>query len=261
MTTMSYDDDMGRIQRTLSQCHDLVMRRTRVIQELNLRSGLSVLEVGCGGGFYAAESARSVGSSGRVCAIDLSADQIAAATERCAEFPWVELTVGTVTEMPYEDGQFDVVYGTQVIEYVAELDEALHEICRVLRPGGRVVILATNWRSVVWHSNKPERMAEILEAWDTHSPYPYLPSILPARLRQAGIETLYQTPVPIINLSYNENAFSYWAARLMRHFLIGKNLIDEAVLNLWIDEFDELEKQGAYAFYSTPIITVGIKSA
>ena len=259
MTSMSYDGDVGNMQRALTQCHDMAVRRTSVIRELNLRSGLSVLEVGCGGGQCVVEVARSVGDSGRVCAQDLSADQIAAATERCAEFPWVELTVGDLTEMPYDDAQFDVVYGVQVIEYVAELDDALTEIHRVLRPGGRLVILATNWQSVVWHSNNHERMSNILNAWDTHAPYPDLPSILPARLRQAGIEPLHQTPTTIINLSYNENTFSFWLARLMKQFLIGKNLLSQELVDRWIDEFDELEKEGAYAFYSTPVITVAMK--
>jgi ubiquinone/menaquinone biosynthesis C-methylase UbiE len=94
--------------------------------------------------------------------------------------------------MPYEEEQFDVVYGVQVIEYVPELDDALSEIYRVLRPGGRVVMLATNWNSIVWHSNRPGRMSEVLKAWDTHAPYPDLPSILPTRLRKAGIELLNQ---------------------------------------------------------------------
>jgi protein-L-isoaspartate O-methyltransferase len=55
MTTMNHDNEMGHIQRTLAQCHDMVVRRTNVIHELNLRSGSSALEVGCGGGFYVAE--------------------------------------------------------------------------------------------------------------------------------------------------------------------------------------------------------------
>ena len=260
MATMSYDDDLGRIQRTLAQCHDMAVRRTAVIEALNLRSGLSVLEVGCGGGFYVVESARSVGASGEVCAIDLSPDQIEAAKARCVDFPWAEFTVGSVTDMPYDDNAFDVAYAVQVIEYVPDLDAALAEIRRALRPGGRVVILATNWDSVVWRSNDRDRMNQILKAWDAHAPFPNLPAMLTARLRRAGFEPTGQQATPIINLSFNENSFSYWLAKLMARFLTGKGLVDPDVVNAWLAEFDERERQGAYAFYSTPIITTAMKT-
>jgi ubiquinone/menaquinone biosynthesis C-methylase UbiE len=44
--------------------------------------------------------------------------------------------------LPYEGGTLDVVYGVQVFEYIEPLDTALHEVQRVLRPGGRCAILA-----------------------------------------------------------------------------------------------------------------------
>jgi arsenite methyltransferase len=172
MSTLTFTDDMARIQRALAQCHDMVLRRSRVLEALQLRTGERVLEVGCGGGFYAYEAAQCVGPSGRVCALDLSADQITAAQSRCAELAWVNCRVGDAVALPYEAGEFDVVYGVQVFEYVAQLDTALHEVQRVLRPGGRCIILATNWSSLMWHSAQPERMQRVLTAFMAHAPYP-----------------------------------------------------------------------------------------
>ncbi len=90
MDTLRFDADMAGMQRALAQSHDKVVRRTTVLRALNLRTGERVLEVGCGGGFYAYEAGESVGATGRVCAIDVSADQIAAASERCHDLPWVD---------------------------------------------------------------------------------------------------------------------------------------------------------------------------
>jgi protein-L-isoaspartate O-methyltransferase len=86
---MTFSDDLARVQRALAQCHDLVLRRGRVVEALQLRTGERVLEVGCGGGFYTADVARCVGPTGQVCAIDLSADQVAAAERYCADLAWV----------------------------------------------------------------------------------------------------------------------------------------------------------------------------
>jgi arsenite methyltransferase len=96
MSNIVFDDEMGRIQRALAQSHDLVVRRNTVIETLNRRSGEKVLELGCGGGFYAFEAAQFVGPTGHVSAIDISADQIAAARERCASFAWVQCQIGNL---------------------------------------------------------------------------------------------------------------------------------------------------------------------
>src|SRR5215813_7978777 len=90
MNTLSFAGDMARLQRAITESHDLVVRRGIVIDTLNLRTGERVLELGCGGGYYTHEVAGFVGPAGRVCAIDISPDQIAAAQAHCAEFAWVE---------------------------------------------------------------------------------------------------------------------------------------------------------------------------
>ena len=261
MSTLAFADDMARLQRALAQCHDMVVRRASVLGALQLRGGERVLEVGCGGGFYAYEAAQCVGAHGRVCALDLSPDQVAAARARCCDFGWVECRAADAVKLPYDASEFTAVYGVQVLEYVRELETALREICRVLRPGGRVVILATNWDSVVWHSEEPDRMKQVLRAWAEHAPYPNLPAVLPSRLRSAGLTMIGQTPVPVVNNSYHANAFSYYLARMIRSFVVGRCGVSQQDADAWLGEFEELERKGAYFFSSTPIITECVKAA
>jgi ubiquinone/menaquinone biosynthesis C-methylase UbiE len=261
MSTLRFTNEMAHIRRALAQSHDQVLRRSRVLEALQLRTGERVLDVGCGVGLYTAEVAQSVGPTGRVCAIDVSADQIAAAQSRCAQFPWVTCQEANAVALPYEAGAFDVVYGVQVFEYVDPVDTALREVQRVLRPGGRCAILATDWQTAVWHSRHPERMQRILTAWAAHTHTPNLPSILGVQLRQAGLEPLRQMPVPILNRSYHAQSYSYWIARMIQAYVVGRQAVTAAEAEAWLQEFEELEQHGAYFFCAMPILTEAVKVA
>ncbi len=261
MSTMSFSNDMARIQRAVAQCHDIVLRRSLVLEALQLSRGEHILEIGCGGGFYTYEAAQCVGPSGKVCAIDISADQVTAAQNHCAELAWVTCETANAISLPYENGVFDVVYGVQVFEYTTPLDTALREVQRVLRPGGRCAIVATDWNAAVWPSRQPDRMQRVMTAFEAHSPTPNLPSILGVQLRQAGLKPLRQTPIPILNRSAHENSFSYWIAQMVRAFVVGRQAIAVEEAEAWLQEFDTLEQEGANFFCITSILTEAVKVA
>jgi protein-L-isoaspartate O-methyltransferase len=109
MSALAFTGDMARLQQAIAESHDLVVRRSTVLEALNLRTGARVLELGCGGGYYAYEAARFVGRTGQVCAIDISPDQVAAAQRRCAEFGWLECRTADIAAPPYADAAFDAV--------------------------------------------------------------------------------------------------------------------------------------------------------
>ena len=259
MSELKFDANMARLQQALAQCHDMVVRRTTMMDLLNLRTGENVLEFGCGGGFYAYEAAQFVGSTGRVCGIDVSEDQISAARERCKEFSHVDFKVANILGTHFSDNEFDAAFGVQVLEYVPDLDQAISEVGRILRPGGRFLVLSTNWSSVVWHSENEERMKRVLDVWAKHAPYPDLPAILPTRLRANGFQVSQQVPVPIINAVYGDSSFSRWAATMVKSYVANQGVLPRAEVEDWANEFSELEQSGAYWFSSTPIVTEAIK--
>ena len=75
---------------------------------------------------------------------------------------------------------------TQVYEYVADIPRAFTELRRVLRTGGRAVVLDTDWDSVVWHVADRELHRQVMAAWEEHLVHPHLPAVLPGLLRRAG---------------------------------------------------------------------------
>jgi ubiquinone/menaquinone biosynthesis C-methylase UbiE len=259
MSGLAFTGDMARLQQAITESQDIVVRRGTVLAALNLRTGERVLELGCGGGYLAREAAQYVGQEGRVCAIDISPDQIAAAQARCADLAWVECRTADIAAPPYADGEFDAVVAVQALEYLADLDSALRHIHRILRPGGRLVVVATDWSSAVWHSENAQRMQRVLTAWAPHTPCRDLPGILAARLLRAGIQPLRQTAIPMLNTSFNPASFSYWVAQVIRPFVVSRQAVTAAEAAGWFDEFPKLEESGAYFFCITPVLTEALK--
>ncbi len=103
--------------------------------------GERVLDVGCGSGYFARRLARAVGTSGRIEGIDLSPESIAYATRRGPAN--AAFTVATAQRLPHDDDAFDVVVSSLALHHI-EPDQrpaALAEMRRVLRPGGRLLIV------------------------------------------------------------------------------------------------------------------------
>jgi ubiquinone/menaquinone biosynthesis C-methylase UbiE len=259
MSGLAFTGDMARLQQAIAESHDLVVRRGTVLAALNLRTGERVLELGCGGGYFAREVAQCVGPTGKVCAIDISPDQIAAAQDRCAGVDWVECRTSDISAPPYGDAEFDIVFAVQSLEYLSDLDVALRHIHRMLCQGGRLIVVATDWSSAVWHSEDAARMRRVLTAWAPHVPCSNLPSILGPRLRRAGLQPLRQTAIPILNTSYNPSAISYWVTQVIRPFVTSRGSITYEEATAWLDEFVSLEETGGYFFSITPILTEAVK--
>ena len=63
----------------------------------------------------------------------------------CASCPaGIHTRAGSMTEMPFEDGFFDAAYATESLEHAVEIEKAVSEICRVVKPGGRIAIIDKN---------------------------------------------------------------------------------------------------------------------
>jgi ubiquinone/menaquinone biosynthesis C-methylase UbiE len=100
----------------------------------------TIVDVGCGNGLYLAELARR-GFGGHVLGVDLSFGMLAAARDRLAAAPRpAALANADATALPLRDGAADLTLAMHMLYQVPDPAGALHELRRVTRPGGRVVI-------------------------------------------------------------------------------------------------------------------------
>jgi demethylmenaquinone methyltransferase/2-methoxy-6-polyprenyl-1,4-benzoquinol methylase len=112
--------------------------RRRAAGAARLAPGGRALDVACGSGKLTRELVRAVGSTGLVVGLDFSAAMLGVATERAAGPAYVR---GDALQLPFADGVFDAVTVAFGLRNFADPEQGLGEIARVLRPGGRGLVL------------------------------------------------------------------------------------------------------------------------
>ena len=158
MSGLEFTEDAARQLERLYLTRDVVAQRAETIRRLAVSRGERVLDVGCGPGFLCESVAEIVGNDGAIIGIDISSDLIALCRRRSPP-KWLSYVVGDATQLAQPDASFDAVVCTQVAEYIPDVRRVLSEAFRVVKQGGRVVFVATDWDAVVWHSERPVRMA------------------------------------------------------------------------------------------------------
>ncbi len=117
-----------------------------LIRPLELKPGLSVLDVGSGPGHTTFELARRVGSEGRVTGVDINADFIAKSSARGqSQRLDVEFVHSGFPPLPFPDSAFDRVFCKNVLEYVDSAADTVAEMARVAAPDGIVVATDSDW--------------------------------------------------------------------------------------------------------------------
>ena len=115
--------------------------RRKALDLANLKSGESVLDIGCGTGTLAIAAKQRVGPTGRVYGVDASPEMLARATRKATKAgAEVVFKNGIVERLPFPDGQFDAVLSTLMLHHLGRKarQQCADEMRRVLKPGGRV---------------------------------------------------------------------------------------------------------------------------
>lgn len=156
--------------------------RQRAADLARVGPGDSALDVCCGTGDLALELSRRAGPGGEVTGLDFSEPMLELAREksRAAEAPvrWLQ---GNALELPFAEGEFDAATVGFGVRNLVDLERGIAEMARVVRPGGRVVILEIttpqrpplSWFFAVWF----DRIVPLLgTAAGDRDAYTYLPS-------------------------------------------------------------------------------------
>ena len=143
--TRTFYNKISHVYDLLSERSEAPLRRAG-LELLKARTGEKLLEIGFGTGHSLVRLAKTVGPSGRVFGLDLSDKMFKLARANLAEAGMTErarLRCGDAAQMPYADASLDAVFMSFTLELfdTPEIPVVLGECKRVLRPGGRIVVV------------------------------------------------------------------------------------------------------------------------
>jgi arsenite methyltransferase len=255
-----YDKKVAQHIELSYQTPEIVRQRSLTLEALALRAGEQVLDAGCGTGLLVHDMSSTIGSQGRIIGVDFSADMLELARNRCGVLANIELKQGSVTQLDFADNSFDAASCIQTLLYVDDVATALSELHRVLKPGGRVAIIETDWRGVVLNSPDEVMTRKILDAWDAAVSSPNLPVKLTPLLKKLNFSAIRITAIPILNTSYSDVNFSFGMLEYFSNYAVKSKVITKVEAELWMTQIRDLSKTESYFFCVNRFLFTAVKA-
>jgi ubiquinone/menaquinone biosynthesis C-methylase UbiE len=131
-------DSSSRDEEHFPSTIDPRIYHVKLIREhLGQLSGKRVLDVGCGKGRFA-RVFHEQEPEAELWGLDISPEMLSYVPAG------IHTRAGSMTELPFDDAFFDAAYATESLEHAVEIEKAVAEICRVVKPGGRIAIIDKN---------------------------------------------------------------------------------------------------------------------
>lgn len=240
-----------------------VERTVDQLTRSGLRAGMRVLDLGCAAGTTSRIMADIVGPSGQVIGIDASDSRIADARSR-TDAPNVMYDIGLADKLPIGDDVIDFAWSRFLFEYLPDPRSAFHEMIRVTKPGGTVVVSDLDG-NCIWHAGmNPELESEIeaaLAAFGTRFD-PRFGQKIPGMFLSSGLADVEVDIRPYHNIvgAIAEPALSHWKMKLegVRFALVGLGWPVDRASRLK-DGFESHLRNPATFTYSVLVTVKGVK--
>jgi SAM-dependent methyltransferase len=188
---VDYLDSVSQAMQQFEQLSD---------QAQDIQEGDMILDLGCGPGEATRRLALLVGGTGRVVGVDNSEAMIAEARRRAegSGLP-VEYRIGDARRLDFADGEFDGSRAERVFQHLPDPAQALAELVRVTRPGGRIVIGPDpDWETLVIDSSDGALTRRIKAVHCDIVASAGIAHELPALMRGLGLEDVSVTPGTLV---------------------------------------------------------------
>lgn len=229
---------------------DVIARRRRSYELLGVRAGMRVADVGCGIGTVLADL------------LDLGADAVgvdvsdAMVREAARRAPDAELHVADAAALPLEDATLDGYRAERVYQHLADPVPALTEAMRVLRPGGRIVLVDQDWDAFVVDADDRELTRAMLRGFADSIPNGWAGRRNRAALVAAGFAGVEVEAETVTRIDYEYAAPVFPA---LKAAAIDAGGVDEAAADAWLEEQRRRAEEGRFFAAMTHFLASGTK--
>lgn len=258
MTSLDESAEEGaeRVERVLDTSSARRLREL-VAETLDPQSDERILSIGCGPGYEPVSFADRGASD--VVGVDVSRESLELAAGRCRDLSAVSLAQGDATRLPFVDGRFDAAVAKQVYQFVPDIDAAMCELARVLRPGGRAVVVSGDVDGDVMNTADRDRMRRVQESYRNALPNPHLGSRLPTLAGEVGLTV--ETVEPYTHVHREITYRIEQGIGVHRRIAEADESVDASEVAAWEREQRELDEAGEFLRSGTQFVSLLRKPA
>jgi ubiquinone/menaquinone biosynthesis C-methylase UbiE len=233
-----------------------------VKETLQPRPGRRILDIGCGTGTAEVKLSRLRLTQVEIFAVDILADRVSAALAHTrAHNMSAHFAAADACELPFGDATFDSVFCVAVLQHIGQVRNAIAEMARVTRPGGRIVAVEPDNAARFFYSSVDEgriaydaasRFFSALSQARNDATDPSVGPRLATLFTQHDIELLNVELFPVSGAKLGAPADDMWAARRTALQAEITRAPDEAIRRLGYDYLKTLDRYAAAAAAAGP---------
>jgi ubiquinone/menaquinone biosynthesis C-methylase UbiE len=199
--------EMAAALEERAQAPDQLHINRALVEALAPVAGEHILEVGCGSGVLCRPVAPCVAPGGKITGVDISSEFLKLAQGYAASADLSNLIQWGASQaefLPFQDASFDGVFAARLLLHVSEPQLVLNELVRVVRPGGRVVVMDWDYDTVALDHSDRELTRRLMH-WrcDHHGGNNWSGRQLWGQMGAAGLVNV--KTIPIVSIAHREN--------------------------------------------------------
>lgn len=230
----------------LASTHFRPVKRLALVL-LQLKHGQFVLDVGCGCGDDLREMAKLVSSSGLALGVDKSTSLIQEAQRRhvLSGLP-LKFETGDAAHLRWADGFFHACYADRVLQHLSDPQGTLLEIHRLLKPGGRVVVVDRDWGMVTLNAADNATTAAILSRASTGIRNAQIGRQLSEMLHNAGFDAVEVYPHRI-HIENFATADALLDLQVILNHAVNEHLVEQGAADSWLADLRHRDTVGSFS--------------